>query len=126
MPVDQPNTTHPTPIEPPTLVRSLGVARSVLGAFWDNSAYEDYRREDGWTDAEYETMLADLDRLAEAATAVGTVVVLARNEEENDRDVFLRVYADRAAAEAARRDDLARSAGGYDPADYTLIASGVE
>lgn len=37
--------------------RHTEIALSVLAAFKDNSAYEDYQREDGWTDAEYEDML---------------------------------------------------------------------
>ena len=34
------------------------LALSILGPFKESSLYEDYRREDGWTDAQFEDMLA--------------------------------------------------------------------
>jgi hypothetical protein len=109
-----------------TLGRSLEIARSVLGAFWDNSAYEDYRREDGWTDAEFDRMLVDLDRLGEVSTMPAPVVALIRNEDENGRWVFLGVYTSREKAEAARQADAERYEGVYDTDDYTLLESKVE
>lgn len=47
--------------------KSLLLALAVLEPFRDNSAYEDYRAEDGWTNKEYEQMIAELRQAAQEA-----------------------------------------------------------
>ena len=42
---------------------SVKLVLSVLRAFRDNSAYEDYQREDGWKDHHYEAAIAELEVL---------------------------------------------------------------
>jgi hypothetical protein len=114
------------PAEASTLGRSLEVARSILGAFWDNSAFEDYRRADGWTDVEYRRMLADLDRIGEVSTMPAPVVVLVRHEGENGRCGYLGVYSSWEKAEEARQADVEQFEGVYGVDDYALLASKVE
>jgi hypothetical protein len=53
---------------------SLELALSVLRSFRDNSAFEDYQAEDGWTNEEYDKMIGEisdeLSRLKSTATAI--------------------------------------------------------
>lgn len=44
-------------LSPVAWKRSFEIAAQVLGAFQDNSSYDDYKREDKWTDAEYAEMV---------------------------------------------------------------------
>ena len=39
------------------LLEAIELALKVLESFRENSAYEDYQNEDGWTDEEYRSML---------------------------------------------------------------------
>ena len=39
------------------LLEAIELALKVLEPFRENSAYEDYQDEDGWTDEEYQSML---------------------------------------------------------------------
>lgn len=45
-----------------TRSEAIKLALSVLEPFAENSAYEDYRDEDGWTDEQYGQMLDELKR----------------------------------------------------------------
>jgi hypothetical protein len=49
--------------------KSAKIALSVLDAFVENSSYEDYQQDDGWTDDEYEKMLDELRKLVKKRRA---------------------------------------------------------
>jgi hypothetical protein len=100
--------------------RALEIAVSVLDSFKENSSYEDYRREDGWTDEEFETML---DALREMARGRRVFIVM-RNE--TGRRCCLGAYANKVAAENAIGEDREELDGIYDRNDYDIIESKLE
>ncbi len=43
--------------------RSVKIALSILQAFQDSSLYRDYKREDGWRDWEFDTLISELSQM---------------------------------------------------------------
>jgi hypothetical protein len=60
---------------------SLLLALAVLEPFRDNSAYEDYQAEDGWTNKEYEQMIAELRHATQETEITDTDFVYRELEE---------------------------------------------
>jgi hypothetical protein len=70
------------------------MALSILDSFQESGQYDDYKAEDGFTDEQYELMLAHLRRMANDQTASMNAVITEQNSEaENQREIRVKVAA---------------------------------